>query len=44
MNKIKSEEDLYDKIDEEYTWRLHEIDTLKGFLQRIVITRKRLLH
>lgn len=34
MNKIKSEEDLYDEIDKEYTWRLYEIDTLKGLLQK----------
>lgn len=34
MSKIKSEEKLYDAIDKEYTWRLHEIDVLKGLLQK----------
>lgn len=34
MSKIKSTDRLYDMIDKEYTWRLHEIDLIKGLLKQ----------
>ena len=34
MGKIKSMDNLLDKIDEEYTWRFQEIDRIKSLLQQ----------
>lgn len=34
MSKIKSMDDLLDRIDDEYTWRFQEIDRIKSLLQQ----------